>query len=275
MLVCLILMPAIYESNDDIGIRELVNGARKIKDVHLIYQNVILGYLYKSLYNITTQLPWYEIIQYTVLLCSFTIISYVLIQRLQKKYEYVAIIILLNFFTIECYVRPQYTKTAGIAASAGLFLVLWSIYKEKAKTWESITGIIFVCLGFMYRSQEALVCCVLITAVGIYDIYDIIQKKDGNIVKNKIKKAIGISVCLIICIGVVEGIDFISYRTSDEWQKYVEYNKMRTELLDYGFPDYESNQDTYKQLNINEDAYQLYSSWNFRDPEKFNISTMK
>ena len=43
ILVCtLALMPPLYESNDDVAIRELINGAREVRDPHLVYQNIVL-----------------------------------------------------------------------------------------------------------------------------------------------------------------------------------------------------------------------------------------
>ena len=44
-----------------------------------------------------------------------------------------------------------------------------------------------------------------------------------------------------------------------------EFNQLRSQLLDYGFPDYESNKELYKELGISKEALELYKTWNFND----------
>lgn len=74
---------------------------------------------------------------------------------------------------------------------------------------------------------------------------------------------------------LLKGINYISYATNEEWKEYNKYNKLRTELLDYGFPDYALNKKSYEKLGIDKDAFLLYASWNYNDPEKFNIPVME
>lgn len=48
------------------------------------------------------------------------------------------------------------------------------------------------------------------------------------------------------------------------WRE-LEFNQLRSQLLDYGFPDYESNKELYKELGISKEALELYKTWNFND----------
>ena len=59
------------------------------------------------------------------------------------------------------------------------------------------------------------------------------------------------------------------------WQEYLEFNQLRSQLLDYGFPDYDSNRDLYEELGISREALQLYQNWNFNDTEKFTTDVMR
>ena len=65
------------------------------------------------------------------------------------------------------------------------------------------------------------------------------------------------------------------YQSDPQWKQYTEYNELRTELLDYDFPEYDDHEDAYTELGITEDAYKLWSHWNFGDPDLFNTETMK
>lgn len=45
--------------------------------------------------------------------------------------------------------------------------------------------------------------------------------------------------------------------------------------MDYGFPDYGENQTLYESIGISEADLELYKSWDFDDPERFNIPVME
>ena len=66
---------------------------------------------------------------------------------------------------------------------------------------------------------------------------------------------------LLIAAGTAGTVDSFMYR-SGEWQEYQEFNSLRSQLLDYGFPDYDSTE-IYQELGITREAYELYRTWNF------------
>ena len=94
----------------------------------------------------------------------------------------------------------------------------------------------------------------------------------------KTGKRLGICVgtfgCLLLAVFAADRADAFMYR-SPQWQEYQEFNRMRSRLLDYGFPDYDTNRTLYKELGISEEALQLYKTWNFNDPEKFTAEVME
>ena len=94
--------------------------------------------------------------------------------------------------------------------------------------------------------------------------------------QKNIKKIIGACCLAITALFLFWGlkqIDTHSYSTP-EWQDYTEYNSVRGQLLDHGFPDYEENQEVYKQLGMQKEDVQYYSNWNFADPQIFNVESI-
>ena len=63
------------------------------------------------------------------------------------------------------------------------------------------------------------------------------------------------------------------YRSAG-WQEYQEFNSLRSQLLDYGFPGYDSTE-IYQELGITREAYELYRTWNFNDPDRFTSEVME
>lgn len=261
-----------FETNDDIVFAELGSGLRGVKDAHLVFQNYGLGMIYRLLYGVTGRLPWYTIVQYMILFAAFTVVTYVLISRLGEISGLCLFVILACGFGYEGYIHLQFTKTAGIAAAAAVFLLLYLLEQEKYSWWGIAGGILLAVIAYMYREDQFWASCGLIAGAGLLFLFDLRKYR------NKKLRRLGICVLtfgvLLLSVFGVDRWDSSKYRSA-EWEEYQEFNQLRSELLDYGFPDYDSNQEIYEELGISREAYELYKSWNFNDTEKFDTEVMK
>lgn len=261
-----------FETNDDIVFAELGSGLRGVKDAHLVFQNYGLGMIYRFLYGVTGRLPWYTIVQYMILFAAFTVVTYVLISRLGKISGLCLFVILVCGFGYEGYIHLQFTKTAGIAAAAAVFLLLHLLEQEKYSWWGIAGGILLAVIAYMYREDQFWASCGLMAGAGLLFLFDLRKYR------NKKLRRLGICVLtfvvLLLSVFGVDRWDSSKYRSA-EWEEYQEFNQLRSELLDYGFPDYDSNQEIYEDLGISREAYELYKSWNFNDTEKFDTEVMK
>ena len=253
-----------FETNDDIVFAELGSGLRGVKDAHLVFQNYGLGMIYRLLYGVTGRLPWYTIVQYMILFAAFTVVTYVLISRLGEISGLCLFVILACGFGYEGYIHLQFTKTAGIAAAAAVFLLLYLLEQEKYSWWGIAGGILL--------ADQFWASCGLMAGAGLLFLFDLRKYR------NKKLRRLGICVLtfgvLLLSVFGVDRWDSSKYRSA-EWEEYQEFNQLRSELLDYGFPDYDSNQEIYEELGISREAYELYKSWNFNDTEKFDTEVMK
>ena len=261
-----------FETNDDIVFAELGSGLRGVKDAHLVFQNYGLGMIYRLLYGVTGRLPWYTIVQYMILFAAFTVVTYVLISRLGEISGLCLFVILACGFGYEGYIHLQFTKTAGIAAAAAVFLLLYLLEQEKYSWWGIAGGILLAVIAYMYREDQFWASCGLMAGAGLLFLFDLRKYR------NKKLRRLGICVLtfgvLLLSVFGVDRWDSSKYRSA-EWEEYQKFNQLRSELLDYGFPDYDSNQEIYEELGISREAYELYKSWNFNDTEKFDTEVMK
>ena len=140
MAVIVLVMRPSFETNDDIVFAEFGSGLRGVKDAHLVFQNYILGLIYRFLYQVTGRLPWYTIFQYAVLLAAFSAVAYVLINKMEGWAGLWLSLVLLCCFGYEACIRIQFTKTGGIAAAAAVFLLFYVILQEKFHIWEFSLG---------------------------------------------------------------------------------------------------------------------------------------
>ena len=272
MAAMMILMRPAFETNDDIVFAELGSGLRGVKDAHLVFQNYGLGLLYRCLYAVTGRLPWYTLVQYVVLLMAFTAVTYVLMNRLERISGLCLSLILVWGFGYEGYIHLQFTKTAGIAAAAAVLVLLYVLDREKCSWTGMIGGFCLAVTAYMYREDQFWASCGLMAGAGLLFLFDL--RRTGHKKSRKLGISILVFGILLLCILGVDRWDASKYQSA-EWKEYQEFNQLRSRLLDYGFPDYDRNQETYKELGISREAYELYKSWNFNDTEKFNTEVMK
>lgn len=273
MIVILVLMRPSFETNDDIVFAELGSGLRGVKDAHLVFQNYILGLIYRFLYQLTGRLPWYTIFQYAVLLAAFSAVTYVLMNSLESYCGLCLSVIVLCGFGYEAYIHIQFTKTAGIAAAAGVFLLLYAAGKKSFSIWTAVWGTGLGLLGFMYREDQFWASSALMAGAGIYFLLTVGKKYPGKFLQ-RLGVCVGSLLVLLAAVAFAGVIDSHMYR-AEEWREYQEFNDLRSRLLDYGFPDYDSSREIYEELGITREAYELYKTWNFNDPEKFTSEIME
>lgn len=273
LAVLLVFFSPVYETNDDMGLCAIVNGAKGTYDAHMIYVNYLVGLVLTGLYRITGSVAWHALLQYGVLLCAFSAVTYVGLRRWQKLPFSWIFGGMLVYFAFEGYIRLQYTKTAGITAAAGMVLLLDAVTGERIRKRSVVCGILLAAIGAMYRMPQFFAEAFLMLGIVLYELLKLRQAASEE-AKRRFFRYIKIAAVFFCVIAVLYGADRLAYR-SEGWQRYEEYNPARTELFDYGFPDYEKNRDEYEKLGIDENAYQMLRGWNHMDTEKFNVEVMK
>lgn len=269
----LVFMRPLFETNDDTTIYELTAGAKGLYDSHTFFIHVWIGQILKLFYVILPGIQWYTVFQYAVMYFSFTAISYVLFNRLKTGLAVVSFGILACFFASEGYIVIQFSKTAGYAACAGILLMfhgLEALISDKTRPYVQIFfGFLLALTGSMYRFKEFLLCAAVMSGIGIYTLLSLKWKESRRLFQTVCLYAGSFAALFLISL-MLNVIDIHSYTSAEGWETYREFNDMRSNLLDYGFPDYETNQAAYEALGITKDDYNLYKSGNHADPELFD-----
>ena len=270
----LLLRPA-FETNDDISISMIVNGAWGLHDPHVICQNYLLGLVYCLFYQLGHGLiPWYAILQFAAIFSALTTVTWIWFQKLSRAQAWLVNGILLIYFGYECYIRMQYTKTAGLMLTAGILLLFYEIEKEKTKRIGMIWGMFLSVAGSLYRFEEAAICCVLLAGIGFYVLLTSSEWKE----KQKKKLLLLFSVFGLtgaLMIGA-EVLDHQIYASDPQWDAYMKYNDLRCNLTDYSMAAYKEHKEEYQKLGISKTAYRIFrNGLNFYDPDVFTIETLK
>lgn len=274
VLMLLILRPG-YETNDDISISMIANGAWGVRDMHVICQNYLLGKLYNLFYTVGHgMIPWYAVLQYTFVFSALTTVTCVLFRRLQSEQAFLVNGILLLYFGYECYIRMQYTKTAGIMLGAGAFLLFYEMEKEKIRWKAVVWGILLAVTGSLYRFEETAVCCVLIAGIGLYFLLNL--KQWGEQKRKRLLTMLGVFGLTGILMVGCELMDQRLYASDPDWDTFMQYNEYRSNLTDYSIPAFADFEEEYKKMGINKTAYKIFrTGLNFYDPDVYSLDTLK
>ena len=68
-----------YETNDDLSMATIAN----MGEEHLIYINIVIGYLLKFLWNISAVIPWYPLLEVVSIFFANVFIEYVLLRNIK------------------------------------------------------------------------------------------------------------------------------------------------------------------------------------------------
>ena len=274
VLMLLILRPG-YETNDDISISMIANGAWGVRDMHVICQNYLLGKLYNLFYTVGHGvIPWYAVLQYTFVFSALTTVTCVLFRRLQSEQAFLVNGILLLYFGYECYIRLQYTKTAGIMLGAGAFLLFYEMEKEKIRWKAVVWGILLAVTGSLYRFEETAVCCVLIAGIGLYFLLNL--KQWGEQKRKRLLTMLGVFGLTGILMVGCELMDQRLYASDPDWDAFMQYNEYRSNLTDYSIPAFADFEEEYKEMGISKTAYKIFrTGLNFYDPDVYSLDTLK
>ena len=258
----------VYDTNDDALMAGLSYGYYGAPEGKLIYINPILGELLAWLQSRVPALPWYYLVELGLMAVTMAVYYYLVLDR-QGKRGLPAVVLLTLVFAIALLTRVQYTKIAGAASGAGVLLMLHCV-RERKSWYTGLLGGLLALAGFLLRADAFFMVLIPLFGVGAALLWELLRKKEC-------RRALGLCGAFLVLFALCGGGMLVQKRaySSPDWQQYLRYNDLRTELLDYGFPDYGENQALYGSLHISQEDLKLFQSWDFGDPEVFGLDAME
>lgn len=261
-----------YETTDDSMLSQIISGFFGENDAHMIFVNYVLASFLKVLYLMCQSVPWYDIFQVVVCLCSMIAINYFLFETIVSKSNAFLVIIFDFFVAYELYVKVQFTKTSGIASTAGVLLVLlFTLFKERSIKGIFL-GVILATVGFCYRPNMFFVSLLLCSTFGVLFLLE--NKKFD---KKQFFKRLLSCICSMTILFASIGIAFIidkSHYNSPEWDLYKDKYKVLQQICD--FKNFDVNIEKAKEngIDFDESDLKMLKSWNLCDDEVFSLGNL-
>lgn len=270
LITNVMIHPARFETNDDPAIAAIAYGVNGEYDSHLIFINIIWGKLLTSLLSAYPDVAWYPILECAVIAVSFAAIFFVFFQRFGIRNAWIPIFLLAFYFGSQYFTILQFSRTAGIACTAGMLLLLYSA--ESSKRWPSvIIGLMLCVVGSFYRFDVFEMLLIPFCGAGAFAVFSYLKQREWLSI---FRIMLFFGLMLLLC-SIFNAYDENCYSEDPNWSDFREFNTLRSELLDRGFPDYDKNEELYESLNISKDDLILFTNWDFDDPDIFNIDSMR
>ena len=307
LFTAVIIYHPYFEENDDAFLAMIAEGAYGAREVHLIYTNIILGYLYRPLYSFCPFIRWHSILQYAFMFVALTAFTYVIRAVCtemghEDTGRILPIVFILAVFH-EAYVSLQYSKTATLVSVIGYILILYGlhrgkVYKDiqkaandrlnkkigKAVKKERPTDIILLTMtayvlliyGMLLRDSAFMLASLMALPMLVGDFAGNMKRSRGRQGREFLRYFAAFLPLLAVFASCFFA-DHTAYVKDGAWKEFMEYNDIRMDLLDYRYDllDYNKYADRLQGLKISENDAQMYLTWQFGDDSVLSTDKMK
>ncbi|MBN69234.1 MAG: hypothetical protein CME32_08155, partial [Gimesia sp.] len=227
----LLLLTPTYDTNDDPVMALVASGYGTVEgpDEHLLYSNVLLGFILKQLYTVAPLVPWYGCYLLLTQFVAHWLLLYAIL--LLKRNRFTVFSYLFFYLGVGVYFLShlQFTTTAFMIGLAGLSLILVSLFQDQRGghlpwlKWEGAACLIYASL-IRYASLQMLCLASLPLIV-------IAGWKLGRSVP---LKPYLLPATLAIC-GVLgaQYYDRQYYQQDEAWRDFLPYHSVTASLINY------------------------------------------
>ena len=273
-LFFLMLKQSAFEGNDDEMMNLIAAGAFGTNGNHLIFSGILTEWVLRILYllpwKINYYLLWFQMLAFAALSAVSTVCW-----SEKPVIKGVVFTLLLNLiFANDFYLYMQFTKLGSLLAAAAI-LLLHDAFRRRSWLTGS-TGILLLVLGISVRQESALfalpfgACWLLEDYCSVCENGKLLRFRDQAGGKFLVKLVLSTAAACAILLG----LNRLPYQ-SPEWKAYERFNRVRSNLLDYGMADYETNADAYINIGVSYEDYRLLREWVFADPEVFTVEKLE
>ena len=260
-LVVALLIHPMYETNDDLAMEALLYGSYGGGGTSfLVFLNRILGIILLFLSSVIPQVNWYFVMHYAVCLFSIYVLAKTFIGRFGRNGIFISVIMIAA--SLETLYYVQFTKTAAIAAVAGVIGLLFALREERRNWTLLLISIGLVIVGSMIRFHSFLMVCPFLFLVYLFELIDVATRQ-----KNRIKAFAVIPVIVICTTLLCYGLGAVINNNTPGAREFNEYNSYRSQLTDYNYV-LDKTDGYYSELL-------MATNWMHNDPEVFTTERLE
>jgi hypothetical protein len=219
-----LFLPLRFASTDDAAMMRIASGLYTDQpDEHLVFQNVFIGLLLKTLYTVAADVPWYPLFLIGVQFLSITALLFALLIRRSGFFSLFLFTLFFALLQTPILMQLGFATTAFSAALAGVVLVLSADTVEirQHRNFLLAAGIFLLITAGLIHGKAALLA-------GVFALPLIVSVSKKNRVLAW--SAIGVSALLIIFLFRVHQW---YYAHDADWSAFLEHHRARLQVQDH------------------------------------------
>ena len=263
-LAAIIFCDPKYETNDDFWMDAVLSGALTGQyDPHLLFSNILLGYMLKGLYTLIPAVSFYFVMLEAAGLLSMIITVWLILRHNKAGIGLLASFILVACFSNDLFILVQFTKTAAAVMTAGSLLFLEGITDpglKHRKAAAAAGGLVFL-FGSMIRLE-----CIYSIILFLFIMFVSLIRK-GTFKDTAIRFVLCI---VLICTAFgLQLVNNVIWKADPAYTQFIELNSYRVPVSDVKHPEYEKYGPALEKLGIDKTDYVMLDTWNFTDLDVF------
>ncbi len=223
-----IYFPIVWQESDDISMKRIASGYfTGTPDVHLIFINACLGWVFKILYLFKPGTQWYSWFFVLSFAWVNSIFSFLFFRNrgIHFGIGIIGLLLVWNLFLLEFNLVYQFTILSSLIGLSG-YLLFHFYFKEKQTSFHwKVVASVSVLLSFLIRKESFLLVSLFMFPFFAFEI-----KTRWKLYCYTAGPVLG----LLIIFSVIHTLAY----SSSEWQTYKDYNAIRPIIPDAASNDY-------------------------------------
>jgi hypothetical protein len=268
-----------FDTNDDAVMNMIVagKGYGLSPDEHIVFSNVLIGFVLARLYTLWPSVPWYGGYLLAIHFAAQSLILYCVVRsgytRLRLR------LYLVYFATAGLYFinNLQFTSTAFFAGQAGILLLMLAVRGASSDGFyrRKLACACFVALGLLVLSS-------LVRREVFYPVVGMaiptcgLAALAGRRPLAGLTASLGVILTAVVISAVCWQFNFAHYNRDPRWRDFYEYNKLRVKFNDEAWVRY-SPETAYlfQEVNWSENDFDMLSAWFFDNESRYSQEALR
>jgi hypothetical protein len=270
-----VLSPS-FQTNDDPQIEMIAagRGMGLAPDEHLIFTNVIIGQLLKSLYVTSPSVPWYGGYLLVVQFLAQATLLYCTIAHGFSRWRLATYLLFFASIGIFYLNNLQFTTTACLAGQGGAVACLLALRRSATAADRSVYGLLGVGIALLVLASWIRLDAFYLTAlVGLPAALCLMGWPWRREVVRVALAGGGVCLALVVLSAAYNNA---YYARNPRWQAFLTYNKLRIKFNDYGWTRYTpETAAAFESVGWTENDHAMIQDWFYDDPELYSAAKLQ
>ena len=266
LTICLVFGIHRFGAADDYFMARILEGVYGNEyNIHLVFVNVLYGYVLLPLYHLFPKIGWYYIGELFLVFLALNTITYVVIRRIGLRWGLIVSMLLVAAFATDYYLVVQFTYCGIILTASGMLAVGESLRDVKRRLRLTVWGVVLMLLGAVLRWPSFWMGTPLFVVVLLLEYKSVWANK---------KIVFLVAIAFWGSLFALKNFDEAHYKEI-EYQQYKEFNGIRALFVDSRRFNDRAVYEDLEEMGMSGRDYNILKNWVFYDKRVFSTDSLR